>query len=117
MPRQDDVAVLIDAEADDAHEESRLGAIQDAPLPAHRDGVEENREKSKQHEHKAYVSGVRNAEALRAPGYRHCSYSMRLGDRYLLHDRARLDVDDVHHAVDVRRREKAIALGAVRRVE
>jgi hypothetical protein len=42
---------------------------------------------------------------------------MRLGDRNLLHHRTRLHVYDVHHSVDVRRREQSIALRVVRRVE
>ena len=42
---------------------------------------------------------------------------MRLRHGDLLHDRARLDVDHVHHAVGVRRREQPAALGVIGRVE
>src|SRR6267378_6550498 len=56
------------------------------------------------------------AETL-GPRDRHSPYSMSLRYGELLHDRARLDVDDVHHAVHVRRREQTIALGVVRRME
>ena len=66
MARQDHVTVGIDPEAHDAHEEPRLGAVEDAPLPAHGKGVIEKGESTEEH-----------AETLR-PGYRHRPYSMCL---------------------------------------
>src|SRR5206468_10268332 len=66
MACQDHLTVGIDPEADDAHKEPRLGAVEDTPLPPDGKGVIEKGESTEEH-----------AETLR-PSYRHRPYSMCL---------------------------------------
>src|SRR5690348_15946338 len=46
---EEDGPVRIDAEPDDADEEARLGAVEDAPLSADGDAIEDQRERAHQH--------------------------------------------------------------------